>query len=330
MNQNVLFLPILSDNEDKSSILKNRLRKNYRHLRKWAKKASTDCFRIYDRDIKEYPLAIDFYAGRFCVQYFSSDREEDEASLLFQEEVNDCICSLFSVDPKLIYWRSRIRRRKVEQYEKKGDKREFFTVIEHCVKFKANLNDYLDTGLFLDHRKTRQLVAAISKGKSVLNLFAYTCSFSVHAAVKGAVFTKSVDLSNTYTNWGRENLLLNSLDPKKNVVQRADCMKFLEREVKSGEKYDIIVIDPPTISRSKKMEEMFDVQKDYVFLLKHALKLLEEGGVIFFSTNSKRFQFDKSLFSECIIEDISYKTAPEDNFKKKIHQCWTVRRLKSS
>jgi len=330
VNQNVLFLPILSDNEDKSSILKNRLRKNYRHLRKWAKKASTDCFRIYDRDIKEYPLAIDFYAGRFCVQYFSSDREEDEASLLFQEEVNDCICSLFSVDPKLIYWRSRIRRRKVEQYEKKGDKREFFTVIEHFVKFKANLNDYLDTGLFLDHRKTRQLVAAISKGKSVLNLFAYTCSFSVHAAVKGAVFTKSVDLSNTYTNWGRENLLLNSLDPKKNVVERADCMKFLEREVKSGEKYDIIVIDPPTISRSKKMEEMFDVQKDYVFLLKHALKLLEEGGVIFFSTNSKRFQFDKSLFSECIIEDISYKTAPEDNFKKKIHQCWTVRRLKSS
>lgn len=326
MDQNTLSLPLIADSDDKSSILKNRIRKNYRHLRKWAKRTNTNCFRIYDRDIKEYPLAVDFYAGRFCVQHFSFDREDEEIDHEFLKEVNDCLCSLFSVDEKMIYWRSRIRRRKSEQYEKKASDKEFFTVLEHSVKFKINLTDYLDTGLFLDHRTTRQLVANIAKDKKLLNLFAYTCSFSVHAAVKGALFTKSVDLSNTYTAWGRENFALNSLDPKKNIVLRDDCLKFLENE--TG-KYDIIVIDPPTISRSKKMEEMFDIQLDYIPLLKNALRLLEKDGVIFFSTNSRKFQFDLSLFPKCLIKDISHKTLPIDFSKKKIHQCWMIKKLKS-
>jgi 23S rRNA (cytosine1962-C5)-methyltransferase len=327
-DDNTLFFPVISDGEDKSSPLKNRIRKNYRHLRKWAKRTSCNSFRIYDRDIKEYPLSIDYYAGRFCVQYFSSDRANDEASQELQDEVNEVLVSMFEAKVESIYWRSRIRRRKMEQYEKKSEEKEFFTVIEYGVKFKINLNDYLDTGLFLDHRETRRLVASLAKGKSLLNLFSYTSSFSVHAALAGAAFTKSVDLSNTYTNWSKDNFILNSLSLESNEVVRADCMKFLTEELRSNLKYDLIVIDPPTISRSKKMDDLFDIQKSYPFLLSSALKLLADGGTIFFSTNSRKFLFDPSLFPDCQIREITSKTIAIDFQQKKSHRCWTLRKNK--
>jgi 23S rRNA G2069 N7-methylase RlmK/C1962 C5-methylase RlmI len=185
----------------------------------------------------------------------------------------------------------------------------------------VNLKDYLDTGLFLDHRETRKMVASISKGKRLLNLFAYTCSFSVQAASSGACFTKSVDMSNTYTEWGKDNFLLNGLSLKNNEIVRADCLKFLDYEM--GE-YDIIVIDPPTISRSKKMEQLFDIQIDYVALITKSLKLLLPGGVIFFSTNSRKFKFEDSLFAGCSIREITDKTLPLDFHNKKIHRCWKI------
>jgi 23S rRNA G2069 N7-methylase RlmK/C1962 C5-methylase RlmI len=194
-------------------------------------------------------------------------------------------------------------------------------VHEYGVKFKVNLKDYLDTGLFLDHRETRKMVAGLAKGKRLLNLFAYTCSFSVQAAAAGARFTKSVDMSNTYTEWGKENFILNGLSLKTNEIVRADCLKFLDYEI--GE-YDIIVIDPPTISRSKKMEQMFDIQLDYVSLIMKSLKLLAPGGVIFFSTNSRKFKFEESLFTGCIVRDMTEKTLPIDFHNKKIHQCWKI------
>ncbi len=324
MNDKAPFLLSICDGENKSSPLQNRIRKNYRHLRKWANRSETNCFRVYDRDIKEYPLVIDYYAGRFCVQYFSFDRDNDEAPKALQSEINAVLDSLFGVPPKHIYWRSRIRRRKLQQYEKKGEQREFFTVQEYGVKFKVNLEDYLDTGLFLDHRETRQMVAGLATGKRVLNLFAYTSAFSVHAAHAGAAFTKSVDLSNTYTDWSRDNFLLNSLPSSTNEVVRADCLKFLRDEVRSGARYDLVVIDPPTISRSKKMDEMFDVQKDYAFLIESAVKLLSEGGTIFFSTNSRKFEFDTTLFPKCSVQEISKKTVPMDFRRKHIHRCWRV------
>lgn len=321
MNDPAHFLPPIADGEDKSSILKNRIRKNYRHVRKWAKRAMTNCFRIYDRDIKEYPLAIDFYDGRFCVHYFTSSREEEEPSEEIKTEVLSAICSVFDLDPSLIYWRTRIKREKMEQYEKSNASQEFFTVLEYGVKFKVNLVDYLDTGLFLDHRETRRLVAAASKNKRMLNLFSYTSSFSVHAAVAGALLTKSVDMSNTYTEWGRDNFILNGISLKNNLIEREDCLKFLDQE---KEEYDVIVIDPPTISRSKKMDQMFDIQKDYVLLITKALKLLACGGVIFFSTNSRKFRFDATLFSQCLIHDISKETIPIDFHNQRIHQCWKI------
>ena len=324
MTDTSFSLPAISDGEDKSSPLKNRIRKNYRHLRKWAKRTTTNCFRIYDRDIKEYPLAIDFYAGRFCVQYFSSDREQDEASPERKEEVNNALCSMFETTPEAIHWRSRVKRKRTEQYEKTDERKEFFTVLEYGVKFRVNLQDYLDTGLFLDHRETRRMVAPLCRGKRLLNLFAYTSSFSVHAAIAGAAYTKSVDLSNTYTEWSKENFTLNGIPSHHHEVVRADCMRFMEDELRAGAKYDIIVIDPPTISRSKKMDDMFDVQKDYPFLIGHALKLLEDGGTIFFSTNSRRFTFDSALFPDTVIQEISHKTVPVDFQKKNIHRCWKI------
>lgn len=315
-------LPQITDGEDKSSILKNRIRKNYRHLRKWAKRTQTNCFRLYDRDIKEYPLAIEFYDGRFCVQFFSYDRDQEEPFQELSDEVEEVLHSLFGSGE--IFWRTRIKRTKIQQYEKRGDNDDFFPVLEYGVRFRVNLNDYLDTGLFLDHRETRQLVAAQAKGKRVLNLFAYTCSFSVHAAMAGAAYTKSVDMSNTYTEWGKENFLLNGLSLQTNEIVRADCLKFL-RETKD-EKYDLIIIDPPTLSRSKKMENFFDIQKDHPFLIRNALRLLLPGGTLFFSTNSRHFILDPSYASQAV--EITEKTIPLDFHNKKIHRCWIFSREK--
>lgn len=315
------FLPLLLDQEDKTSPLANCIRNNYRHLRKWGNRTKTNCFRIYDRDIKEYPLAIDFYDGRFCVHYFTSSREENEPREDLYEAAMSALTLLFNPPLKAIYWKARIKRERTEQYEKTDDTDEFFYVFEYGVRFIVNLTDYLDTGLFLDHRETRQIVAKLAKGKRLLNLFAYTCSFSVHASSQGALFTKSVDLSNTYTEWGRENFLANDLSLKNNLIIREDCLKFLEKERTI---YDVIVIDPPTISRSKKMEGIFDVQEDYPFLIERGLELLAPGGTLIFSTNSREFTFDKSLFENCTILDISKKTIPLDFHNQKIHRAWQI------
>lgn len=187
-----------------------------------------------------------------------------------------------------------------------------------------NLSDYLDTGLFLDHRETRQMVARMTVGKRLLNLFSYTGAFSVQAAVAGSAFTKSVDLSNTYTAWAEENFSLNGLSLEKNVVIRADCLRFLDTEIASGRRYDTIVIDPPTISRSKKMVDMFDIQKDYVPLLLKTFALLAPQGSVVFSTNSRNFTFEKEYFAPYVVKDLSTKTIPQDFHNQKIHQCYII------
>lgn len=320
----MLDLPGIVDGEDKSSPFVNCIRNNYRHIKKWAKRTETNCFRLYDRQVPHYPLAIDFYAGRFCVHYFASSVESEEPSIELVKQTEDALVKIFAINANAIYWRTRIRTKKTRQYEKIDESKEFFDVIESGVKFKVNLVDYLDTGLFLDHRETRLLIASQAFGKRVLNLFAYTCSFSVHAAVKGAAFTKSVDMSNTYAAWGRQNFLVNSLSATNNEIIRADCLKFLDEEIFSGIKYDIIIIDPPTISRSKKMDQLFDIQMDYISLIRRALRLLQKGGEIYFSTNSRKFFFDESLFSGVDIRNISEKTLPSDFRDPKIHRCWKI------
>jgi 23S rRNA (cytosine1962-C5)-methyltransferase len=315
-----IILPQILNGEDKTSPFRNCLRNQYRHLRKWAKRTKTDCFRIYDRQIPEFPLAIDLYAGRFCIHFFASKVENVPSSELIHE-TEAALKALFGADPSLVFWRTRVKTKETRQYEKLEETKEFFTAHEFGVKFKINLTDYLDTGLFLDHRESRKWVASRASGKRVLNLFAYTCSFSVHAALQGAVFTKSVDLSNTYTSLGRDNFLLNGISLKNHPIVRADCLKFLNEE---REKYDLIVIDPPTISRSKKMDQLFDIQIDYISLVLKALKLLSKGGVIFFSTNSRKFLFEPQLLGNCQSLEISKKTLPIDFSDPKIHRCFII------
>lgn len=317
-------LPTICDGEDKSSPFVNCIRKKYRHLRKWARRTETNCFRIYDRELHHYPLAIDFYDGRYAIYYFSPSRIDPDPPEELTLEVEKALQLLFNADPAMIFWKCRTKRSKYQQYEKQNACKEFFTILEYGVKFRVNLHDYLDTGLFLDHRETRQIAAKLGVGKRVLNLFAYTCSFSVHAAAKGAVFTKSVDLSNTYTDWGRENFLLNGLSLSSNRIVRGDCLPFLDEEIRSNGKYGLIIIDPPTISRSKKMDQMFDVQIDYRSLIERALKLLSPGGTILFSTNSRKFVFEEALFPNCSIQEISHKTLPIDFLDPKIHRCWKI------
>lgn len=319
-----LFLPTIADGEDKTSPLKNRIRKNYRHIRKWAKRTQTTAFRIYDREIDQYPLAIDYYEGRFCFHYFSKSRESEDPPQKLYEEAVSAICSIFNTNSEAIYWRTRIKREKREQYEKVASLKEFFTVLEYGVKFKVNLIDYLDTGLFLDHRETRRLVASMAKGKRVLNLFAYTSSFSVHAALAGAIYTKSVDMSNTYNAWSQDNFILNGLPLGPHPIVRADCLKFLDEELKTKARYDLIILDPPTLSRSKMMSQMLDIQLDYISLITKSLKLLTKEGTLFFSTNSRKFVFDESLFQLWDIIEISKKTMPIDFHDEKIHRCWKI------
>lgn len=332
MNENKIdmFLHCIVDGEDKNSPLKNRIRKNYKHIRKWAKRTNTNCFRIYDREIRNYPLAIDYYAGHFCIHYFARRRENSEAPQSLVNEINGILIELFNVSKDNIFWRYRIKRSKFQQYEKNKAKKRFFDVLEYGINFKVNLEDYLDTGLFLDHRETRNMVAKLCHGKRVLNLFAYTCAFSVRAASAGAAFTKSVDMSNTYIAWGKRNFLLNKISLKNHNFVREDCLRFLDLEIAEGSQYDVIIVDPPTISRSKKMKQMFDIQIDYIDLLKKSLVLLkkEKGAVLFFSTNSRKFIFDPHQFvNEGVsIIEISKKTLPIDFHDPKIHRCWKFTR----
>lgn len=322
-----IVLPQIQDGEDKSSPLVNRIRKNYRHLRKWAKRTLTDCFRLYDSEIRHYPVTIDFYRQRFCISYFSRSVDDETPPGELFNEVNAALISIFGTTIDHIHWKTRAKTKLTRQYEKRGESRDSFVVTEYGVKFKVNLADYLDTGLFLDHRETRQLIARMARSKRLLNLFAYTCSFSVHAAFAGAALTKSVDMSNTYCDWGRDNFNLNQLPIQTNEIVRADCLRFFDQELLTGLKYDLIVIDPPTISRSKKMEKLFDVRVDYIELIQKGLKLLLPGGTILFSTNSRKFQFDEHFFSDCLIKEISHKTVPIDFHDKKIHRSWLIQLL---
>jgi len=321
MNKIELHLPPLEENEDKSCHFKNRIRKNYKHIRKWAKRSETNCFRIYDRDIKEYPVSIDFYGGQFCIHYYFSHYQELGPPPELENKVIDTLTSLFSTSPDCLFWKNRIKRKKIEQYEKIDASDAYFIVYEYGLKFWVNLSDYLDTGLFLDHRETRQLIAKASQGKDLLNLFAYTSTFSVHATAAGATSTTNVDLSNTYIHWSQENFKLNNINLSNHSYVRADCLKFLEEESLT---YDLIIIDPPTISRSKKMEYFFDIQVEYFKLITKAQRLLRPNGLIFFSTNSRHFFFDQTLFPTGSVRDITKQTLPLDFHNQKIHKSWII------
>jgi 23S rRNA G2069 N7-methylase RlmK/C1962 C5-methylase RlmI len=307
-------------------MLCNRVRKNRKQLRKWSEREGVHCYRLYDRDIPEIPLVIDWYQGRLHVAEFQKkDVVAERSGKEWMQAVVGPTASALQVEAEKIFYKVRDRQRGQSQYQSQGANYNRFEVTEAGHRFLVNLVDYLDTGLFLDHRRTRAMVASECEDKAVLNLFCYTGSFSVYAAAAGAATTLGIDLSGTYLDWARANLDLNELDKKRNRLRRGDVMTELAEMVKSGERFDLAVVDPPTFSNSKALEGVFDVQRDHVELLAAVHKLLAADGVVYFSTNHRRFRLDEgALATNYELSEISHKTLPQDYRDKHIHRCWRL------
>jgi 23S rRNA (guanine2445-N2)-methyltransferase / 23S rRNA (guanine2069-N7)-methyltransferase len=302
----------------------NRLTKNLKRLNKWLKTENTNCYRIYDADLPEYNVAIDRYGDWLVVQEYAAPKNVPEAKAKRRlHEVIVALPQVLDIPSENIVMKVRAQQKGKSQYEKVAQKQKMLEVFENGAKFKLNLTDYLDTGLFLDHRITRQLVQERAKDKDVLNLFAYTGSVSVHAALGKAKSVTTVDMSNTYIDWAKENFTLNNLKGAYEFIQ-ADCLTWLERH---KNQYDFIFIDPPSFSNSKRMDTTWDVQRDHLTLLSNAVKCLRPGGEIMFSNNLRQFKLDEEGVSKLglRIQNITQKTLPED-FKRnpKIHGCWVL------
>jgi 23S rRNA (cytosine1962-C5)-methyltransferase len=293
-------------------MFENRLRKNAKHLAKWAKRLNITCYRLYDRDIPEFPFVVDYYEGRVHLQILSGDFGTDAAQ---------AASNALQLPTGAIHLKRREGQKGDTQYEKTGSIGEDFVVHENDCKFIVNLDSYLDTGLFLDHRNMRKMVGENASGKRFLNLFAYTGSFTVHAAKGGAISTTTVDLSNTYLDWAKRNFELNNLF-NYNIV-RDDVNVFLDY---TKEEYDLIVLDPPTFSNSKKMKGNFDVQRDHAGMIAKCMELLSPGGELYFSNNLKSFRLDEAALSRFEHKEISSTTVPEDFRNRKIHRSWLFRR----
>ncbi len=298
----------------------NRVRKNHRHLSRWAKREAISCYRLYDRDMPEFPFAIDWYDGQAHLQVFHGKRSESFDWDRLQAELAEAL----GIGDADVVLKIRERQRGGSQYEATGERGKTRIVDENGLRFEVNLHRYLDTGLFLDHRVTRRMVRDEAAGKRLLNLFAYTGSFSVYAAAGGAESTLSVDLSRTYQEWTRRNLRLNGFDNDANRLEQADVFGFLENAAYRRQRFDLIVLDPPSFSNSKRMRDVLDVQRDHPRLVHACLKLLADDGVLYFSTNRRRFKLNDSLGEAASIEDIGARTIPRDFARIRPHRCWRM------
>tara|TARA_Y100000593_G_scaffold60068_1_gene111390 strand:- start:54511 stop:56688 length:2178 start_codon:yes stop_codon:yes gene_type:complete len=298
----------------------NRLQKNLKQLGKWARREGVECYRLYDADMPEYALAVDLYRDWVHVQEYAAPRSIDPEKA--QARLLDALAAIpqaLGVAQNRVAIKRRERQAGTKQYQRQAAQGQFMEVNEGGVKLLVNLTDYLDTGLFLDHRPLRMRIQREAAGKRFLNLFCYTATATVHAAKGGARSTTSVDLSKTYLDWARRNLSLNGFSDKQRLEQ-GDVMAWLGED--RGE-YDLIFIDPPTFSNSKRMEGVFDVQRDHVELLDLAMARLARGGVLYFSNNFRKFQLDESLMARYQVEEISAQTLDPDFARNaKIHRAW--------
>lgn len=304
----------------------NRLGKNIKHLMKWAKRNNIEAWRIYDRDIPQFPFAVDVYGDQIHLQEYDTgwlmQPEEYENWL---NEVLEAISFVTGFAPEQIHLKRRERQKGTQQYEKTGKNGEDFVISEHGRKFWVNLDKYLDTGLFLDHRNTRKKVGETAQGKHFLNLFSYTGSFSVYAATSGAVSSETVDLSNTYLDWAKRNFELNGIDSEAHKIVRADVFQYLQTASDERKIFDLIVMDPPSFSNSKKMLDILDIQRDHTKLIDGAMALLASDGLLYFSNNLRSFELDAAVADKYAVKDISKQSVPDDFRNKKIHQCWEIR-----
>ena len=313
--------------EQQTEMLKGRLRKNRRRLSSWISKVDTDCYRLYDRDIPEIPLTVDWYDGRlYLCSYKHSDREGEEFASRWLGAMGAAVAEVLGVEPSAVYTRMRERKPGGEQYDRLAEERTRFVVHEAGLKFWVNLSDYLDTGLFLDHRNARRWVREQAQGARVLNLFAYTGSFSVYAAAGGARETLTVDLSARYLRWAEENMKLNGFVGPEHSFLRKDAVGLLEsNSALIGRDFDLVVVDPPTISKSKRMEGSFDVQRDHGRLLQAALGVCRPRGMVFFSTNFRGFKLDEKASEWGEVEEITDSTLPHEFRNRKIHRSFVLR-----
>ncbi len=302
----------------------NRMRKNLQQVQRWARKQGVSCYRVYDADMPEYAVAVDRYENLLYVAEYKAPAEIDErAAERRMNDIRQALPEVTGIPVADIHYKQRQRQRGKQQYEKIGKSGALIPVQEGAVTLLVNLTDYLDTGLFLDHRPLRLRIAAESRGKDFLNLYCYTATASVHAACAGARSTTSVDLSNTYLAWARENFSVNGLaEGDVHQFVRADCQEWLAGH---AEQYDLILLDPPSFSNSKRMQGSFDVQRDHPALLAAALQCLRADGVLYFSNNLRKFTLDPALEEICVIEEITRSTIDFD-FRRnpKIHRCWRI------
>lgn len=304
----------------------NRMGKNIKHLRKWAQRQDIEVWRMYDRDIPQYPFAADIYADHVHLQEYDTGwlmHKTDYEKWL--AKVVEAVLFVTGLPKEHIHVKKRQRQKGKYQYEKTGVTGTDFVIHEHGRAFWVNLDKYLDTGLFLDHRNTRQKIGNIAAGKRFLNLFAYTGSFSVYAATGGALFSETVDLSNTYLQWAQRNFELNGLDMQAHQIVRADVFQYLQKAVEDHKQFDLIVMDPPSFSNSKKMLDILDIQRDQEKLIDGAMRLLSKQGSLYFSNNLRSFTLNPVLEQRYDVNNISRKTIPEDFRNTRIHQCWEIR-----
>lgn len=312
-------------NSEKIIMFQNRLTKVYRHLSKQAKRQHITCYRVYDHDLPEFPLCIEFYGDKLYVAEYKrrhgmTDEEHDE----WMEQVIEVVTEILGVIKENVFLKLRQRKPgRLGQYQKIDKTQHEFTVDENGLQFIVNLSDYLDTGLFLDHRITRQMLREESKEKRVLNLFAYTGSFSVYAAAGGAIRVVTVDLSKTYLQWAERNFNLNGFPANEsNVFIHADVKQFV-KTIEPGS-FDLIVMDPPTFSNSKRMDDFLDIQKDHAVLINQCLEALVPGGVLYFSTNYRKFILDKIAITATAIKDITKATTAFDFEGRLFRSCFRI------
>ncbi len=308
----------------------NRLRKNLAQLEGWAERNRIEAFRAYDADMPEYAFAIDVYGRHprhLVVQEYAPPRSVDaDKARVRRREVLSVLPEVFDVPIGNIHSRVRRVQKRASQYEARGERGQRFQIQEGGLKFWVNFSDYLDTGLFLDHRPTRERIRQLAAGKVFLNLFCYTASATVYAAAGGARRTLGVDLSNTYLQWARDNLELNGFGREQHELLATDCLAWLAREAAGGQAFDLIFMDPPTFSNSARMSGVLDVQRDHVGMIRNAMRLLRPAGHLLFSTHFSRFRLDPVVQEEFIVEDISAATIPEDFARNpRIHQCLVFR-----
>ena len=319
-----------------AEMFSNRLKKNLKTRKKWAAKNGITSYRLYDADMPEYSAAVDFYENTWAyVQEYAppKGKVDPEKARRHRKEMLQALPYALEIPGRDIFFRTRERKKGADQYKRLGEKGEKMIIREGGYRFLANFTDYLDTGIFLDHRKTRAMLREMAAGKTFLNLFAYTGTASVYAAGGGADRTLTVDASRNYLQWAEKNMEINGFlktpeDRKKHSFLREDCISWLSA---AGEKFDLIFLDPPTFSNSKSRKTSFDVQTDHINLLNLVLSRLNPGGTLVFSNNYRKFKLDESAFPGWNFREITGETVPEDFTRKKsIHRCWNCysRRIK--